>query len=251
MDPEPEQHGNADLAAGRSDDVVSNPSALRGADVAFATHSANLARRLYLAAEFAVLFFVMPTLYIAGVFQPPLIPLLVLGALVCAAALLLDQSFDRRQLWKVGRALPEMRRVVPSFIGLAGLLALAVAMIEPGEMFSFVRHAPQRWAIIMLLYPLFSVYPQEIIFRTFLFHRYRALAPRPWMIIAMSALAFGYAHIIFGAWISVILSTAAGGLFAWTYFRTRSTLIVAIEHALYGDFIFTIGLGGYFYTGGS
>ncbi|MEJ0010772.1 MAG: hypothetical protein WDN72_10060 [Alphaproteobacteria bacterium] len=31
--------------------------------------------------------------------------------------------------------------------------------------------------------------------------------------------------------------------------RRASLLLVAIEHALYGDFIFTVGLGHYFYEG--
>ena len=30
----------------------------------------------------------------------------------------------------------------------------------------------------MIFYPLVSVYPQEIIFRSFFFHRYRDLFPR-------------------------------------------------------------------------
>jgi uncharacterized protein len=64
-----------------------------------------------------------------------------------------------------------------------------------------------------------------------------------------SALAFGFVHIIFGSWISVVLSTIGGLLFALTYMKSGSLLLTCIEHALFGDFIFTIGLGQFFYHG--
>ena len=44
--------------------------------------------------------------------------------------------------------------------------------------------------------------------------------------------------------------TAVGGyLFARTYARSESTLMVSLEHALWGDFLFTVGLGWYFWGG--
>jgi membrane protease YdiL (CAAX protease family) len=47
----------------------------------------------------------------------------------------------------------------------------------------------------------------------------------------------------------MLLTTAGGLLFAFTYLRSRSTLLVAAEHALYGDFVFTVGIGGMFVNG--
>jgi membrane protease YdiL (CAAX protease family) len=44
--------------------------------------------------------------------------------------------------------------------------------------------------------------------------------------------------------------TLVGGLlFAHTYWKTRSLLVSAIEHALYGCLLYTIGLGRFFYHG--
>jgi membrane protease YdiL (CAAX protease family) len=65
-----------------------------------------------------------------------------------------------------------------------------------------------------------------------------------------SALAFGYAHIVLHNWPSVLLSTIGGVLFASSYRRSQSTLLVAVEHAIYGCFVFSVGLGGLFYAGG-
>jgi hypothetical protein len=45
------------------------------------------------------------------------------------------------------------------------------------------------------------------------------------------------------------LSALAGLLLTSTYARSRSTLLVAVEHALYGDFVFSVGLGALFYSG--
>ena len=58
----------------------------------------------------------------------------------------------------------------------------------------------------------------------------------------------GWAHVVAHNVTALLLATAGGLLFASTYERRRSTLLVAAEHALYGDFIFTIGLGGLFHN---
>jgi hypothetical protein len=42
----------------------------------------------------------------------------------------------------------------------------------------------------------------------------------------------------------VLFLTFLGGvLFALTYNKTRSTLLVSIEHAIYGSWLFTVGMG--------
>jgi membrane protease YdiL (CAAX protease family) len=86
-------------------------------------------------------------------------------------------------------------------------------------------------------------------YRAFFFHRYRRLFGEGGRMVLASALAFGFVHIIFGHWISVVLSTAGGLLFAATYARSRSLLLTSLEHAFFGDLIFTIGLGQFFYHG--
>ena len=67
--------------------------------------------------------------------------------------------------------------------------------------------------------------------------------------IAASAITFGFVHIVFGNWLAVLLSAIGGVLFSTTYLRTASLAVVCLEHALFGDFLFTIGLGRFFYHG--
>jgi membrane protease YdiL (CAAX protease family) len=202
--------------------------------------------------EFALLYFGIPTGVVVAFGEGarfPLIPFLLVVTLGCLAALLADRSFDRRQLWNARRAARHLRRILLIFAAGAALIALGTALFEPGRLFSLVRANPALWAAIMVLYPLLSVYPQELIFRTFFFHRYGALFPAPAFAVAANAAAFGYMHVVMQNALAVALSFVGGLLFAYTYHHTRSTVASSIEHALYGCFIFTIGLGWYFYGG--
>jgi membrane protease YdiL (CAAX protease family) len=94
-----------------------------------------------------------------------------------------------------------------------------------------------------------SVYPQGLVYRAFFFERYRSLFPNPAVLIAMSAVAFSFAHIIFRNPIAVGFTLIGGFLFAWRYGETRSLFTSSFEHALYGCWMFTVGLGDYFYRG--
>ncbi len=81
------------------------------------------------------------------------------------------------------------------------------------------------------------------------FHRYRSLFPNPAMLILVNGLSFGLAHILYANWVAPLLASAGGWLFAWRYHVTGSLMAVGIEHALWGNFLFTVGLGWFFYSG--
>jgi len=65
------------------------------------------------------------------------------------------------------------------------------------------------------------------------------------MILANAA-SFAFMHIIFHNPIAVIFTFVGGALFAWRYYQTRSLFVSSVEHALYGCWMFTVGLGQYF-----
>jgi uncharacterized protein len=112
-----------------------------------------------------------------------------------------------------------------------------------------VKNNPGLWAIIMVLYPVFSAFPQEMLFRAFFSHRYRTLFGDGSVMLLASSAVFGFVHIIFGNMLSVVMSFIGGMLFMHTYRRSNSILLTALEHSIYGNFIFTIGLGQFFYHG--
>ena len=113
----------------------------------------------------------------------------------------------------------------------------------------FPKARPYLWLAVMILYPVLAAYPQEIIFRGFFFQRYGTLFPNQAVLIIVNGICFGCAHLLFGNWFAPVLSTLGGILFAYRYTKSNSLLIVSIEHGLWGDFLFTVGLGWYFYSG--
>ncbi len=204
-------------------------------------------KRTYLWGEFVLLFWGLPVFLALYPLPIPKVLLLLPVAGLCLVSLLRDRSFDRTQLWNAAAAREGLPRVLLLFALTAPILAAGVLLFLPSAFLGLARRAPFLWGAIMLLYPLLSVYPQELIYRAFLFQRYRPLLGGDAALTGWSAAAFGFVHILYGSLVSVLLSLAGGYLFATSYRRSRSLLLAAVQHALYGDLIFTLGLGQFFY----
>ncbi len=111
------------------------------------------------------------------------------------------------------------------------------------KLFIVVKTNPVLWLIISIFYSTVSVYPQEFLYRSFFFSRYGLLLKNPYLLIAVNALVFSFAHIVFKNLFVLIITLIGGVIFAITFFRTRSLLLTSIEHALYGSWLFTVGMG--------
>lgn len=210
-------------------------------------------RRAWLVVEFTLLYFGIPLLFVAALdadrrYGRALIPALVFGGAVCFTYLLLNKRFDRRQLWNWAGCRAFLVPMLLRFAVCAAGLTAALLAFAPEALFSLPRRSMALWAAIMVLYPIFSAYPQEIMFRAFFAQRYAAIFASPGLMLVASAVAFGFGHIILN-WVAVLLCVAGGAIFMHTYLRTRSLLAAAIEHGLYGNFLFTIGFGQFLYLG--
>lgn len=210
----------------------------------------STARVVRLGLEFLILFGVGPALWALGYVKPNLF--VVLAVLAGASALLLarDRGFDRVRFWNAAGAKAELPSILKRFAVLSIALIAVVAILTPEVLFRLPLERPALWLMICVLYPIFSVFPQTLVYRTFLFHRYADLFPSAATRIAASTAAFGFAHVILHNELAVILTALGGFLFARTYERTKSSLASAIEHALYGTMVFTIGLGASFLVTG-
>lgn len=206
-------------------------------------------RSSLLIAEYAALFIGLPLAFRHGLVPIPLIPALWILALGCLLILFSTGTFEFRRLWNPRRMRTCLRLAVLPFAFAAPLLLLLGWLYDPERLFTFIRERPLFWALLMLLYPVLSVYPQGIVYRAFILHRYRPLFGPRWLRILASAIAFSAAHIVFQNWVAPALTFFGGLLFAWTYEQSRSSLVAAIQHALFGCYLFTIGLGWYFYSG--
>ena len=118
-----------------------------------------------------------------------------------------------------------------------------VWITDSASLFSVMLNKPIKWLVLLFVYSFFSVYPQELIYRTFFFKRYAGLFKNEGLLIFVNAIFFSLAHLFFGSVLVLVLTFLGGLLFAYTYKKTQSTLLVSIEHAIYGCWLFTVGMG--------
>jgi len=206
--------------------------------------------RPYLYLELALLMLGLPLALYAVIPLRYLLPLLWIGALYCHVVYRAVVDLPERVGWNRAAVnwanlKPMLMRFVPSAVAMVAL----TYYFKPDMFLSFIRDRPAFWALVMVAYPLLSVIAQEIIFRSFFFQRYKKIFPTPLLMILASAILFGAAHLIFQNWVAPLMCLIGGLFFAQTYHKTRSLWLVVIEHALYGDFLFTVGLGRYFFHG--
>ncbi|WP_051309189.1 CPBP family intramembrane glutamic endopeptidase [Desulfogranum japonicum] len=215
-------------------------------DRRYTRKAANQARLRWL--EFLLLFFLIPFIY---AFHHEASPLYFLVILAFFSGIVLYRNHDFRNEVFTNKDpwLKDIRRVLLQFFLIALALTGLVYIFLPEQLFYFLRQHFSVWLSLMVIYPLLAVYPQELIYRAFLFHRYQRIAENEKYLLHFSAIAFSFGHIIYFHPISNLLTLAGGYLFSWTYLKTRSLLAVSFEHALYGCLMYTIGLGRYFYTG--
>jgi membrane protease YdiL (CAAX protease family) len=142
-----------------------------------------------------------------------------------------------------------LKPILIRFIISTILLIPFVYAVAPERAFGLLTERPEIWWRVMILYPLLSAAPQEFIFCTYFFARYKYLFTNQKFLLAAATIIFACTHILYINWVAPVLSAFAGYFFAQTYMRTRSLALVSLEHALYGNMIFTLGLG-YFFFGG-
>lgn len=110
-------------------------------------------------------------------------------------------------------------------------------------LFVSILTKPFLWIKMIGVYTLFSVIPQEYIYRVFYFKRYHHLFTYNWSFILVNALVFSLGHLMFKSLLVLIITFIGGLLFAHTYRKTKSIYWVSIEHLIYGGWLFTVGMG--------
>lgn len=202
--------------------------------------------------EILGLFFVLPgalaVIRATGVWFP-ILAILWIAAIACAVILYRSRSFQRSMFWNMKGTREGLAGVLLRVGICSGLLLLTALIFFPDQMFQFPRTNPVIWAIVMVGYPILSVFPQGIIYRNWFVHRYRPLIEGRYKMILIATVAFSFGHIIFLNWIALALTFVGGLMFTRTYLRHHSGLLADIEHALLGNAVFTIGFGSWLYLG--
>jgi len=209
-------------------------------------------QKIFRALEVAVLYCGAPLAltYVLFTWRVPLFFSLQPILLALLIAMVADKGFSLKKELSGFFSLRILLQMLALFIVLGGAIALFTYYQLPDLFLSFPRQRYDRWVMVMTLYPLLSIVAQELAYRTFFFHRYGALFnDNLGLAIAVNAALFGIGHFMLGNIVGVFGSAALGALLAWRYAQTKSFWAVWLEHTLYGNLIFTLGLGKYFYSG--
>ncbi len=202
------------------------------------------------AAEFLALYLAMPVALFFLLPPRGILPVLWVAGLV--AWLLLRASPPAQPPY--GRRLPRTRElgfILLRFAAVAVLLTAALWLHRPEWLLRLPRRAPGIWLLVMLVYPLASVFPQGLLYRELFERRYAGLFSSPRASWLIGALVFGFAHLPFGNLWAVCFPFLGGLFFLRTYRRTGSLVLSCVEHGLYGDLLFTVGWGVYLFHGGT
>lgn len=146
----------------------------------------------------------------------------------------INKHIEWRKFWK---------QTLIKFAVIACVALLYVFIVEPENLFKPVKKDYRVWLLFLGIYSFLSVYPQELIYRTFFFQRYQDLFKNSNLFILINAALFSLAHLFFRNTMVLIIAFIGGLLFAFTFKKTKSTLLVSIEHAIYGCWLFTVGMG--------
>ncbi|WP_286257986.1 CPBP family glutamic-type intramembrane protease [Pseudoalteromonas apostichopi] len=195
--------------------------------------------------EFTLIFVSLPLLgfFLRAYLANWLIPALIILMIVCGMLLLSDPHFKRFRLTSLGQFSAVKRRLFSFFFLGALFSGMFYGIMNQENWFSLPRNSFNDWLMLLLLYPILSVMPQELIFRTYFFHRYKRIMPSKTVRIIVSASVFALAHIVYANVLAVLLAFLGGLLFSYTYSQSRSTFVCIIEHSLWGLWMFTLGLG--------
>ncbi|MBL8846979.1 MAG: CPBP family intramembrane metalloprotease [Hyphomicrobium zavarzinii] len=228
-------------------------------------HEVSLLARLWRWIEMALLFGAAPIVmswvvhgervpllseYIPAGTKIPIFIALLPVLFIAAFLLLADPTFRLRDELRRGLGWRNALSIVLIFLIMGGAATWWIKTNHPSWFLEFPTNRPETYTRIMLAYPVFSVAAQELLYRSFFFHRYGPLfGTHAWLIVIVNGLLFGYAHIVMNSAFAIAATALGGMILAARYAMSRSFWAVFIEHTLWGWLIFTIGLGRYFFTG--
>ncbi len=202
---------------------------------------------IYLLLEFILLFLGVPLIIFleARLVHPSkaLLPFVALVILI----LHYSNNFKWKELFRFRISGPLFLKHL-GIVSLVGILMASwVYFFDRNNLFNLPRENWQLWLAVILVYPVFSAFTQEVIYRTFIFKRYGRIFRENVPKIIASALVFSFVHLFYYHPASMILTFILGIYLGWIYLKTQSVLFAAILHGLMGIVVFSVGLGHYFW----
>lgn len=197
---------------------------------------------IYKLTEFFIIFILVPVSFAV---QYPVVIKMIIGIVGFLYVLFVLLRVEKNRFkmspnlnWKAF-----FKRIMLQFFGIVILTIAYMWFVDKSNLFVVIKNKPLLWMVILFIYSVFSVYPQELIYRTFFFQRYQHIFKNEKLFILLNASLFSLAHIFFRNGLVMVLTFIGGILFALTFKKTKSTFLVSIEHAIYGCWLFTVGMG--------
>lgn len=201
----------------------------------------NLSKKA-LIAELFFLFILIPCLLVT-----PLLPLVKVAMVLLGVVYVVRISILQKWLSiKILLSIPShtnWKSILIRFSFFLVCSSLLMYYFNPEKLFIVVLKNPLLWIGICFIYSAASVFPQEFLYRSFFFRRYSEVFKNPTILLIVNAFLFSLAHIGFKNNLVLVLTLGGGFIFAITYLKTKSLTITSIEHALYGCWLFTLGMG--------
>lgn len=132
------------------------------------------------------------------------------------------------------------------FVNLMGLIIISTLYLwftNKELLFNVVKSKPTMWITFIGVYSFLSVIPQEIVYRSFYFERYKEIFKNEKWLHLSNAFIFSLGHIFFQNILVLVITFIGGLIFSYSYSKTKSLVLISIEHAIYGCWLYTVGFG--------
>ena len=123
---------------------------------------------------------------------------------------------------------------------------LYTMILDRNLLFNLPKNYFFLWVAVMIFYPIFSVIPQEIIFRVLFFERYSCLFKNQFLYLILNSIIFAYIHLVFQNFHAFFITLITSPVFAHAYVN-KSFKTCFLTHTIGGQLVFTYGLGNFFY----
>lgn len=170
---------------------------------------------------------------------------LFLGVVYIALISIFIEKFSKVNIDKKENQ-SSLKNITIRFIIIALLTTLVLYFQNKEQLFNVLLNKPDLWVKFSGVYILFSVIPQELIYRTFFVKRYQKIIKNEVLFILINSILFSFAHIWFQSWTVLTFTFVGSLLFINTYLKTKSTLLVILEHSLYRVWLYTLDYGKVF-----
>ena len=201
-----------------------------------------LNNRKYLFTELIILFFITPTLLALPIPNALKITPAILGVIYCFVITKKFKLIQIKQLYQINFS-GHLNKIIVTFFFIIISTTLLMYFIQPKNLFLIVIKNPLLWISVVFFYSIFSVFPQELLYRSFFFNRYLNLFKNKKYLLFINILAFPVAHLFLKNELVLLITLIGGIFFSFTYYKSKSVLLSSIEHAIYGSWLFTVGMG--------